>query len=75
VVFLFSYWGLCFLGVSFLIGLDVSDAVYVTDERPQQEIDLPSFGRMGLERSGGVTVVKPEDGSGANAETKVSDFL
>ncbi|EAY89863.1 hypothetical protein OsI_11412 [Oryza sativa Indica Group] len=45
-------------------------AVYVTDERPQQEIDLPSFGRMGLERSGGVTVVKPEDGSGANAETK-----
>jgi hypothetical protein len=40
-----------------------------------QEIDLPSFGRMGLERSGGVTVVKPEDGSGANAETKVSDFL
>ncbi|KAJ1297311.1 hypothetical protein BS78_01G365700 [Paspalum vaginatum] len=27
-------------------------AVYVTDERPQQEIDLPSFGRVGFESGG-----------------------
>ncbi|KAL5209475.1 hypothetical protein ABZP36_005098 [Zizania latifolia] len=45
-------------------------AVYVTDERPQQEIDLPSFERLGLGRGGGVIEVRQEDSSGANTVTK-----
>ncbi|KAL6902204.1 hypothetical protein ACP4OV_005080 [Aristida adscensionis] len=45
-------------------------AVYVTDERPQQEIDLPSFERFGgMESGGAVNQVRREvdGGSGVNA--------
>ncbi|XP_062211139.1 probable galacturonosyltransferase 7 isoform X2 [Phragmites australis] len=48
-------------------------AVYVTDERPQQEIDLPSFDRLGVESGGGVNEVKREGAgvsTGVNAEAQ-----
>lgn len=45
-------------------------AVYVTDERPQQEIHLPSFERSVVQR-GGVNQVIHRGGSDVTAETQV----
>ncbi|XP_062215714.1 probable galacturonosyltransferase 7 [Phragmites australis] len=47
--------------------------VYVTDERPQQEIDLPSFDRLGVKSGGGVNEVRREGAAvstGVNAEAQ-----
>ncbi|TVU47199.1 hypothetical protein EJB05_06790, partial [Eragrostis curvula] len=67
-----------FRGTTFLIGSIVfCYAVYVTDERPQQEIDLPSFERIGVESGGSVNEAKPESGSvtGGNAEAQDQETL